>query len=128
MRRVLFPLPTLALASLALLPPASAHDQAKGPNGGPVVEVAGHHIEFVPSASEITFYLTGEKDAPLDSAGAKAKAIVQSDGKNAQLDLAPVAPNKLVGKIAAPLKPGAKVAVSGALADGHSLQSRFVAP
>lgn len=107
---------------------ASAHETAKGPNGGAVVDVSGHHVEFVPSATEITFYLTGDADAPIASTGAKVKAIAQDAGKTAQIDLAPVEPNKLVGKLAAPLTKGAKVVVTGALSDGHTLQAKFVMP
>lgn len=120
----------LMTAGLALALPvgAMAHESTKGPNGGALVDVEGHHVEFVPSAGELTFYLTGEKDAPIASAGSKVKAIVQENGKTAQVELAAVEPNKLVGKLAAPLSAGAKVVVTGALADGHSLQARFVAP
>ena len=122
---------TLAVAAvlgLATITGAYAHETAKGPNGGAVVDVDGHHIEFVPSATEMTFYLTGDADAPIASTGAKVKAIAQDAGKTAQIDLAPVEPNKLVGKLAAPLARGAKVVVTGALSDGHSLQAKFVMP
>ncbi|MFA5950205.1 MAG: hypothetical protein WC807_07970 [Hyphomicrobium sp.] len=105
-----------------------AHESAKGPNGGAVVDVAGHHVEFVPSPTEITFILTAEADAPIGSSGAKMKAIVQDAGKTTQIELTPVEPNKLVGKLAAPLTKGAKVVVTGALSDGHSLQAKFVMP
>ena len=113
---------------LASVSGAVANEAAKGPNGGAVVDVAGHHVEFVPSATEMTFYLTGEADAPIASTGAKVKAIAQDAGKTAQIDLAPVEPNKLVGKLTAPLTKGAKVVVSGVLSDGHSLQAKFVMP
>ncbi len=121
----------LALAAaLALVFPmaAMAHEATKGPNGGALVDVEGHHVEFVPSAGELTFYLTGEKDAPIDSADAKVKVIVQDNGKTAQMELAAVEPNKLVVKVAAPLTTGANVVVTGTLADGHSLQAKFVVP
>ena len=124
-------LPTLVVAAvlgLASMPAVFAHETAKGPNGGAVVDVDGHHVEFVPSATEMTFYLTGEADAPIPSTGAKVKAIAQDAGKTAQIDLAPVEPNKLVGKLAAPLTKGAKVVVTGALSDGHTLQGKFVMP
>lgn len=120
--------PLLAALAFALPLGVSAHEATKGANGGAVVDVEGHHVEFVPSAAELTFYLTGEKDAPIASAGAKAKAIVQNDGKTAQIELADVEPNKLVGKLAAPLSAGAKVVVTGTLSDGHGLQARFEAP
>ncbi len=105
-----------------------AHDTAKGANGGAVVDVAGHHVEFVPSATELTFFLSDEKEEPISSSASKMKAITQVAGKTAQLELAPVEPNKLVVKIAAPLVKGAKVVMSGTLSDGHSLQARFVVP
>lgn len=107
---------------------ASAHETTKGPNGGAVVDAAGHHVEFVPSAMELTFYLSGEKDDAIASAGAKMKAITQVAGKTVQFDLVPVEPNKLVVKLTAPLASGAKVVMSGTLSDGHSLQARFVVP
>lgn len=114
--------------ALALPIGANAHEATKGPNGGALVDVEGHHVEFVPSAGELTFYLTGEKDAPIASAGAKVKAIVQDNGKTAQIELAAVEPNKLVGKLAVPLSSGAKVVVTGSLSDGHGLQARFESP
>lgn len=113
---------------LALPISAMAHEATKGPNGGALVDVDGHHVEFVPSDEVLTFYLTGENDSPIASAGAKIKAIVQDSGKTTLIDLAVVEPNKLVGKIANPLTSGAKVVVTGSLADGHTLQARFENP
>ena len=115
-----------AALALAFSLSAGAHEATKGPNGGALVDVDGHHVEFVPSAEELTFYLTGEKDAPIASAGAKVKAIVQDSGKTAQIDLAAADPNKLIGKLSASLSPEAKVVVTGTLADGHAIQARFV--
>lgn len=121
----------LALAVLLFagqLSSAHAHETAKGPNGGAVVDVAGHHVEFVPSASEVKFYLTGTDDKPIASAGAKTKAIIQDGGKTVQLDLTPTEPNKLAASVAAPLTKGAKVVVTGTLSDGHALQAKFEMP
>ena len=121
----------IALAAglaVATVSAASAHELAKGPNGGPVADTAGHHVEFVYGWSDVAFYLTEETNAPIASAGAKMKTIVQDAGKTAQVELAPAEPNKLVGKLAAPLAKGAKVVVTGTLADGHSIQAKFVVP
>ncbi|MEQ1576429.1 MAG: hypothetical protein ABL894_02145 [Hyphomicrobium sp.] len=112
----------------AQFPDTAAHDVSKGPNGGALVDVSGHHVEFVPSAAEITFFLTGDADAPIASAGAKAKAIVQEGGKTTQIELVPVDPNKLVGKPESALGAGAKVVFTGTLSDGHSIQAKFSAP
>ena len=128
MSRIIARIMLFSAVSLVAISPAQAHETAKGPNGGPVVEVAGHHVEFVQSPTEITLYLTGDANAPIASAGAKFKAIVQDSGKTSQLALGPVDPNKLVAKLPAPLGPGSKVVVTGTLADGHSVQARFVAP
>lgn len=119
----------LILALSALLPVAAmAHEAEKGPNGGALIDVDGHHVEFLPSGSDLTFILTGDKDAPIASAGAKMKAIIQDAGKTTQVELAPAEPNKLVGTALAPITPGAKVVVTGTLPDGHALQGRFVVP
>lgn len=107
---------------------AAAHDEDKGPNGGQVADVAGHHIEFVPSPKELTFYLTDESGKDIASAGTKAKAVVQDAGKTTPLELSAESPNKLTAKLADPLTPGAKVVVTAVMADGHNLQARYVVP
>ena len=117
----------LALAIAAAPLGAIAHEVAKGPNGGPVVDSAGHHVEMLANETELVLFLTGDADKPLASAGTKnARAIVQDGGKTATVPLQPVEPNKLVGALAAPLSKGARVVVSATMADGHSVQARFV--
>jgi len=103
------------------------HEVAKGPNGGPVVDSAGHHVEMVAKGTEFVLFLTGDADKPLASAGTKnARAIVQDGGKTATVALQPAEPNKLVGALAQPLGKGARVVVSATMADGHVVQARFV--
>jgi hypothetical protein len=115
-----------ALIVLGLVTTASAHELAKGPNGGPLVDVAGRHVEMVAKGTELVFYLTDAVDKPLASAGTKAaRAIVQDAGKTATVPLTPADPNKLVGSLAQPLGAGARVVVSATLADGQALQARF---
>ena len=119
----------LIAATVALLAAteAGAQDKAKGPNGGPVVDSAGHHLELVASGTELTILLSEEDDKPLASAGTKnARAVVQDGGKTATITLQPAAPNKLVGTLAQPLGKGARVVVSATMADGHAVQGRFV--
>ena len=127
-RKTLRPVALALNIGLMLSGAAVAHETSKGPNGGSLIEVEGHHVEFVPSANELTFYLTDEKEAPLSSAGAKMKAIVQNSGSTVQLELSPVAANKLTARLDKALSPGAKVVVMGKLADGHAIQGRFVMP
>lgn len=117
----------LALAIAAAPLVATAHEMAKGPNGGPVVDSSGHHVEMVAKGSELVLFLTESDDKPLASAGTKnARAIVQDGGKTATVPLQPAEPNKLVGALAQPLGSGARVVVSATMADGHAVQARFV--
>lgn len=118
----------LSLVLAAIAGGASAHEAAKGPNGGPLIDISGHHVEFVASGNDLIFILTGDKDAPIASSGAKMKAIVQAGGKTNQIDLMPVEPNKLQGKSGDALTAGTKVVITGTLSDGHNLQGRFVVP
>jgi hypothetical protein len=122
--------PILLALALAVLPlPTLAHDKAQGPNGGPVVDSAGHHLEFVARGTELVIYLSEENDAPIPSAGSRnARAIVQEGGRTATIPLKPAEPNRLVGALPAPLGKGARVVVSATLSDGHAVQARFVAP
>ena len=121
---------TLACLAAAVALTASAalaHEVANGPNGGPVVDSAGHHVEMVAKGPELVLFLTGEADRPLPSMGIKnARAVVQDGGKTATLPLQPAEPNKLVGTLAQPLGKGARVVVSATMADGHVVQARFV--
>ena len=118
----------ILILGLAAFPfPATAHEVAKGPNGGPVVDSGGHHVEMVVSGTELVLFLTEGDDKPLTSAGTKnARAIVQDGGKTATVALRPAEPNKLVGTLAQPLGPGARIVVSATMADGHVVQARFV--
>jgi hypothetical protein len=117
----------LALALTAAPLTALGHDMAAGPNGGPVVDSSGHHVEMVAKDRELVVFLTAEGDKPLASTGAKnARAVVQEEGKTATVALQPAEPNKLVGSLSQPLGKGARVVVSATMADGHAVQARFV--
>ena len=121
-------LKTVLLAAAIVAAPmvARAHNLDKGPNGGQVVDVKGHHVEFTTKDNAVVVYLMDEKDAPILSKGAEGKAILQDGSKTSTVTLAPAEPNILTGKLEAPLAAGAKVVVSGKLSDGHEILARFV--
>jgi hypothetical protein len=89
-------------------PPAVslAHDVDKGPNGGPVVEAAGHHVEFVNEGAALSFFLSDESGEPIESKGANGRAVIQDHGKTETVPLASVDPNKLTGSVPQPLGAG----------------------
>ena len=111
------------LVAGTLVGPA-AFAQTKGPNGGVVAKAEGHPIEFVSSGQEMVFFFSDDDGTPMSMKGVDARAVVQDGGKTTTVTLAAVEPNKMVGKLAAPLNPGARVVVSAKL-HGHSLQARF---
>ena len=47
-------LAVLAVGLVATM--ATAHEMPKGPNGGKVAEIAGHHLELTHQAADVTIY------------------------------------------------------------------------
>ena len=117
----------LMVVAIGLTLIASTNAETKGPNGGVVVKVEDHPIEFVVRGQELVFYVGDHDGKPLPTKGLKARAIVQDGGKTITIALSPAPPNMFVGKLAAPLGAKARVVFSSVF-DGHSLQARFVAP
>jgi hypothetical protein len=117
---------TLAIALLMVPLAARAHDVVKGPNGGQVVDDSGNHIEFTTKADEIVIYLSDNADAPVSSAKASGRVIIQDGGKTANAELTPAEPNVLNSKLTVPLNAGAKIAVTIKLGDGRDVKARFV--
>jgi len=118
----------LLLSLLIAASPVAAisHESAKGPNGGPVADNAGHHVEMVANGTELVLFLTGDADKPIASAGTKnARAVVQDGGKTVTVALQPAAPNMLVGKAEAPIGAKARVVFSASV-PGHALTARYV--
>jgi hypothetical protein len=101
----------------------------KGANGGTVVTSSGHPIEFVSKDQELTFYLSDDDGSPLQTRSMTGRATIQDGGKTATVTLQPADPNKLVGKLQAPLGSKARVVFSATLRAGghsHTLTARYV--
>src|SRR5215468_6035836 len=63
---------------LAVLPLSAMAQTTKGANGGDVVVMDGHPIEFVSRGQEIAFYiLEDDAKSPTLTAGATARAVIQ---------------------------------------------------
>ena len=115
----------IALALLLAAMPARAHDDEKGPNGGPMVTVEDKHLEFVAKGAEIIVYVSDKKHEPLATAGGSGRAIVQMSGKTTTVPLTPGEGNRLVGKADTAIASGARVVVSATLPGGAAVQARF---
>lgn len=116
----------IALTLLLAAMPARAHDDEKGPNGGPMVTVEDKHLEFVAKGADITVYVSDKKHDPIAMAGGSGRAIVQASGKTTTVALTPGEGNRLVGKAGAAVASGARVVVSATLPGGAAVQGRFV--
>ena len=114
----------IATAPVVVMAQHSHH----GPNGGTVVDATGgpYHAEFVAKGTELAIFLVDESNKPIAARGATGRAVVQEGGKTATLPLQFSDPNRFVGTLGAPLEKGARVVLSAKLADGRSIQARFV--
>jgi hypothetical protein len=102
-----------------------AEAQNKGANGGEVVVIENHPIEFVSKGQEIIFYILDEDGkTPVQTQGTQGRAVIQDAGKTTAINLLPAEPNKLVGQLPVPLGSKARVVFSAKVA-GHNLQARF---
>lgn len=119
-------MPKLLCCTLALLLVLSQPllAQAPGPHGGLVAGKDGHETELIMTASEITVFLL-HKDKPQATKNASIRLVVQQAGKNTTVPLKD-AGGKLVGKLDAPLAPGAIVVITGKDDHGHAVSSRYV--
>lgn len=101
--------------------------QRPGPNGGMVAGSADHQVELVVAPSEISVYLLD--DGKVTSVqGANVRAVVQDAGRTINVALSASGPNRLAGRLEAPLAKGARVVISGRDGHNHSVSARFVVP
>ncbi|HLQ94470.1 MAG TPA: hypothetical protein VK148_30990 [Xanthobacteraceae bacterium] len=116
---------SLALLLTVVALSAAAEVSKKGVNGGDVVVIEGHPIEFVSKGQEISFYILGDDGkTPTPTKGATARAVIQNAGKTTTMNLSPAEPNIFAGQLAMPLGSKARVVFS-ARVEGHNLQVRF---
>jgi hypothetical protein len=104
---------------------AAGAQSSKGENGGDVVVMEGHPIEFVSKGQAITFYiLEDDGKSPTPTKGFSGRAVIQDAGKTTAVNLSPAEPNMFVGQLAMPLGSKARVVFSAKI-PGHTLQARF---
>jgi hypothetical protein len=116
---------SVALLSAAIGSGAMAQNVSKGANGGDVVVMEGHPIEFVSKGQEITFYiLEDDGKSPTPTKGFTGRAVIQDSGKTFAVNLSPAEPNMFVAQLPMPLGAKARVVFSGRV-EGHNLQARF---
>ena len=113
---------------LSLTSVAGAGDvSGRGPNGGKVADAPNMHVEFVSKGVEVDVYTYDHNNKPVSSSGMTGRVTVQESGKTRTADLAAAEPNRLTGKLDAPLGGGARVIVSLTPKGGKPFQARYTA-
>ncbi len=113
----------LAFAAMASAEQKHAHGD-KGPNGGPMEDVAGVHAELLTSGNTITINVFDEGNKPIATKGFTAAALVVRGSQRETVALAPEGVNALKGTAKGPVA-GAVVTVTLKTAAGKSGQARY---
>lgn len=101
------------------------HAAQKGPNGGPVEDVAGVHLEFVSSGNTLTFYVLDESNKPTSAKGIVASALVVAGADRETVTLTVEGENALKGELKKPIPANATISVTLKTPAGKSGQARF---
>jgi nitrogen fixation protein FixH len=115
------------IVALAFTGPAAAqhsHGAQKGPNGGPMEDVAGVHVELVTSGNTITVNVFDEGNKPVATKGFTGAALVVRGAERETVTLAPSGESALKGEAKKPAT-GAAIMVTLKTAAGKSGQARF---
>jgi hypothetical protein len=111
---------TLLLTALT----AAAHEVAKGPHGGRVVEAGAYHVELVVEARSVDVFLTDSNEKPVSITGFKGLAILTVSGKAQRIELAPK-DDHLAGTSPVTLPAAPKGVVQLTAPDGKTAQGRY---
>lgn len=101
------------------------HGAHKGPNGGPVEDVAGVHAEFVTSGTTVTFNILDENNKPLSAKGMTGSVLIVSGADRETVKLSEVGDNALKGDTKKPVAPKSNVTLMLKTPAGKSGQARF---
>jgi hypothetical protein len=120
----------LLLAATALLWSGSAlaqhkHGDAKGPNGGPMQDIAGVHAELVTAGTAVTLNIFDEANKPVSTKGFSGSALIVAGPDRETVILAPSGENALKGEAKKAIAGGAAITVVVKTAAGKSGQARF---
>ncbi|CAN5603304.1 hypothetical protein BH10PSE6_BH10PSE6_30620 [soil metagenome] len=118
----------LLVATLLWSGPAMAqhnHGNMKGPNGGPMQDVAGVHAELITSGSTLTLNLFDEGNKPVSSKGFTGSALVVSGADRETVTLAPSGDSALKGDARKAIAAGASTTIVIRNATGKSGQVKF---
>ncbi len=119
----------IAVAALLLWASTAAaqhsHGNMKGPNGGPMQDVAGVHAELVMTGNTVTINIFDEANKPMASKGFSGSVLIVSGSSRETVQLTPSGDSALKGEAKAALPAGAAVTLVLRNAAGKSGQVKF---
>lgn len=102
-----------------------SHGNMKGPNGGPMQDVAGVHAELVLAGNVVTINILDESNKPASAKGFTGSVLIVSGGNRETVQLAPAGDSALKGEAKNPVAAGATVTLVLKNAAGKSGQVKF---
>ncbi len=97
---------------------------AKGPNGGPMEDVAGVHAEMVSAGNSITFNVFDEGNKPIKTVGFSGSALVTTGGERETVQLTTIG-EALKGDVKKPMAKCSSVTLLIKTDKNKSGQARF---
>ena len=119
---------TLILAALLFAAPAWAQQHShstKGPNGGTLADVAGVHVEFVPSGNALTFNVLNEDNKPVSTKGYSGSVLVVNGQERETVTLTTSGENALKGEARKSIAPGAAITLMIKTDGGKTGQAKY---
>jgi len=102
-----------------------SHGSMKGPNGGPMQDVAGVHAELVLAGNVVTINILDESNKPTSAKGFTGSALIVAGGNRETIQLAPAGDYSLKGEAKGSIPSGAVVTLVLRNAAGKSGQVKF---
>lgn len=117
-----------ALVALLFAAPAWAQSHShntKGPNGGMLEDVAGVHVEFVPSGNSLTFHVLNEDNKPVSTKGYSGSVLVVNGQERETITLTTSGENTLKGEAKKPIARGAAITLMIKTDGGKTGQAKY---
>ncbi|QUS40885.1 hypothetical protein RPMA_20110 [Tardiphaga alba] len=115
----------LVTSALLFATPALAqHVHHKGPNGGPMEDVAGVHVEMTASGKTLTFHVLDDANKAISTTGYSASALLTNGSERETMSLT-ASGHTLKGEAKADIVKGTAVSITLKTADGKSGQAKF---
>jgi hypothetical protein len=115
------------VAALMLIGSAVAQHKHgdKGPNGGPMEDVAGVHAELMVSGNTLTINVFDEGSKPVPTQGFSGAALIVAGADKETVSLSPSGQSALKAEAKKPIAAGAAITLTLKTPAGKSGQAKF---